>query len=172
MWRKFKNFILFAFVILCSSSCKKDKGNTDVPIGTISVTIDGTATTFNYGAKATILNVGGGNGISITGNKKEPAASQTSLAISIVRSTPITTGTYVENFGSSSIVGMKYDYDFIGIIYTSEEYASPTPPVTINITEINSTFVKGTFSGELSGTGIDGNPVKNVFTNGVFYVKF
>ncbi len=173
MWQQTKNFILFSVVLLFFTSCKKDKANTDVPIGSISVTIDGTKTTFNYGAKATVLSVGGGYGISIQGNKKDPSASQTNLLFSIASPSVITPKTYVENSGGNSLVNMSYAYDlFFGIVYTSVAYGSTTNPVTITITDINSTSVKGTFSGELLGTGVDGNPVKNVLADGVFHVSF
>ncbi len=173
MLKQIKNFIPFLVVLLCCTSCKKDKADTDVSVGTISATIDGTATTFNFRAKATGSNVSGGYGISIQGFKKDPSASQTSLSISIARGTQITSGTYVENSGSNPLVEMTYNYDLVfGIVYTSTTYGSATKPVTITITDINSTSVKGTFSCELLGNDVNGNPAKTVFTDGVFYVSF
>ena len=172
MLKQIITFGLFSVMLLWITSCKKDKANTDVPLDTISATIDGTTTTFNYGAKATVLSVSGGYGISIQGSKKDPSASQTNLSFSIASPSVITPKTYAENASSNPLVEMNYAYDLIfGIVYTSVAYGSTTNPVTITITDINSTSVKGTFSGELLGTGVDGNPVKTVFANGVFYVK-
>lgn len=68
---------------------------------------------------------------------------------------------------------MIYDYDFVfGIIYTYEAYGSSTHPLSVTITEINSSFVKGTFSGEVEGTDATGATVRYLFTNGTFNVKF
>jgi hypothetical protein len=59
---------------------------------------------------------------------------------------------------------------------TSAPYGSLTNPVTITITNINATAVKGTFSAELLCPGLNtGGPVtpfKNVLTNGEFDVDF
>ncbi len=171
MYRRTKNLIfLSAFLLVLFTSCKKE--NTNVAIGTISVSIDGTATTFNFGAKASVLPVTGGYGIQIQGNKRDPATSATNLTISVASAAPITTGTYVENSGGN-VVKIDYDFDYFLSTSTSSSYGSTTNPVTITITEINSTSVKGTFSGELQGAGIGGGDlVKNVLADGVFYVSF
>jgi len=175
MLKQTKHFILLlSFLSLCFISCKKDNGNDDIDIGTITADVDGVATSFNHSAKATVLNVSGGYGISIQGYKKDLSESQTNWTFSIARPTPITTGTYIENSGSNPLVRMTYTYDFLaGILYTSEAYGSSAHPVTITITDISSTSVKGTFSGELYCTsGPAGTPYKNVFSNGSFNVSF
>ena len=173
MFKQTKNFILFAaFLSLGFISCKKSSSNTDIAIGTISVSIDGVATTFNYLAKADVPSVTGGYGVRIQGYKKDPSLSATSLTFSVVRPTAITTGTYVENAGSNPFVEMSYFYDLVlGTGTTSVAYGSTTSPVTITITDINTSSVKGTFSGELLSPGISG-PFKNLLVNGKFYVRF
>ncbi|MDB5221874.1 MAG: hypothetical protein JWN83_541 [Chitinophagaceae bacterium] len=175
MFIQTKNII--RIVILLSfgfTSCKKDGANTNVGIGTISVSIDGTATTFNVGAKASVLPVTGGYGIKIFGNKKDPATSATSLTINIVRGTAITTGTYVENGSGNPLVQIDYFFDlFFGSGTDYLNFRSTSNPVTITITDISSSSVKGTFSGELIGPNISGGaPVKTTLSNGVFYVSY
>ncbi|MEO6639379.1 MAG: hypothetical protein ABIN25_13960 [Ginsengibacter sp.] len=164
--------LLFAS-ILCFSSCKKNNADNKVSTDTISASVDGNATTFNYGALASTISVSGGFGITIYGNKKDPSVSQTSLLISIVSPNPITKGTYVENSGGNPLIQMTYTYDLVfGLKYTFETYGSTINPLRITITDITSTFAKGTFSGEVTGTDGTGSVVKYLFTNGVFNVKF
>lgn len=164
--------LLFA-AMLCFSSCKKNNAGNDAPAYTISASIDGNATTFNYGAIASTINVSGGFGITIYGNKKDPSVSQTSLLISIVSPNPISKGTYVENSSGNPLIQMTYTYDFVfGIKYIFETYGSTTNPLRVTITDITSAFAKGTFSGEVTGMDATGSMVKYVFTNGVFNVKF
>lgn len=163
------NIVILLTGMLCFNSCKKDHQDAD----TISASIDGKVTTFNVGAHASTLNVTGGYGISIQGNKKNPSDSKTALSISIVSPDPIVKRTYVENSNGNPLVGMTYDFDLVfGIVYTFEGYGSNTHPVSVTITEINSSFVKGTFSGEVQGTDATGATAKYVITNGTFNVKF
>jgi hypothetical protein len=68
---------------------------------------------------------------------------------------------------------MTYFLDAVlGIGATASNYGSTTDPVTITITDITSSTVKGMFSGELSYTDLNGNPGKNVLSNGTFNVSF
>ncbi len=170
--KQVKNYILFSAIsLLTFTSCKKD--NADIDLGTISVSIDGKQTTFNFGAKATTTSVTGGYGITIKGNKKDPAASQTNISFSITSPSPIVAKTYVENGGGNPLIQMEYFYDFIlGIGTTASAYGSTTNPVTITITEITSSSARGTFHGELLYTALDGTTGKAVLSNGVFYVSF
>lgn len=166
------NILVLLAGTLCFSSCKKSHDGADAA-DTISTSIDGQITTFNVGAHASTLSVAGGYGINIHGNKKDPSTSKTALSISIVSPNPIGKGTYVENSNGNPLVAMIYDYDFVfGIIYTYEAYGSSTHPLSVTITEINSSFVKGTFSGEVEGTDATGATVRYLFTNGTFNVKF
>lgn len=170
-------FFISALLLLGFIGCKKSStggsSGSGLAIGTIAVSIDGTNTTFNFGAKASTLAVTGGYGIRIKGNKKDPSQSSTSLTIEVVRGTPITTGTYVENISGSPLVTMDYFLDiFFGVGNTASAYGSASNKVTVTITEITSTYVKGTFSGELQGPGITTPTVKTVMSNGEFYVSF
>lgn len=161
--------ILLAFFI----SCKKDKTNTTRPENTISADIDGNARTFNYGAKATKLMVSGGYGVTITGNKANPSSSKTAISFEIASPSVISNGSYIENTVGNPLVTMNYDFDLLlGIVYTSVAHGSVAHPATIIITEIDAAHIKGTFSGELSGTDVNGNPWVTLITNGMFNVQF
>ena len=68
---------------------------------------------------------------------------------------------------------MTYFLDVaLGVGVTASSYGSTVKPVTINISEITSSAVKGTFSGELSYTDLTGNLGKNDLSNGTFNVNF
>ena len=158
---------LLVLIVFLLFSCKKDA--TDIPISTIKVEIGGSATTFSVQAKATRLFVSGGYGIQIQGNYR--TGSTTNLSFSIVSPNPISTGVYTENTVSNPLVTMTHCVEVLfPCVLQSNAYGSVTNPVSITITEINSSFAKGTFKGELSGGG--GNPTTEVLTNGVFYVSF
>jgi hypothetical protein len=171
MLKQIKRCILFtAFVLLCTS-CKK--GKTDNGPGTISVSIDGNHTTFNVGAKAIRTNVTGGYGIMIQGYKKDPSESQTNLSFVIASPNPIIVKTYTENAGGNPLVEMVFFQEFIlGVGDTARSYGSATNPVTITITSINSSNIKGSFFGELLYTDLNNNTGKNVLSNGVFNLNF
>ena len=94
MTKKFRCLICLCIIVSGFSSCKKDPA---AVIGTISVSINGTNSTFNFGAKASQITVTGGYGIKIQGYKKDPSQLGTSLTLTIVRSTPVMAGTYTEN---------------------------------------------------------------------------
>ncbi len=129
-------------------------------------------TTFNFGAKVIVTSVTGGYGINIKGNKKEPASSQTNILFSITSPSPIVAKTYVEG-GGNPLIQMEYFFDLVlGIGTTASNYGSTTNPVTITITEITSSSVKGTFRRELLYTDLNGNPGKNVLSDGAFNVNF
>lgn len=161
---------LSCFIVSGFSSCKKDPES--AAIGTISVSINGTNTTFDFGAKASQIPVTGGYGIKIQGNKKDPSQSATSLTLTIVRPTPITAGTYIENGAGNPLVSMDYFFDLLfGSGSTASAFRSPTNPVTITLTEYNSTSIKGTFSGELQ-SNYAGTVTKTLLSNGSFYVSF
>jgi hypothetical protein len=159
--------IIFISAILVSLlfSCKKDE--TDIPIGTIKVDINGVAYTFSEQAKATRLLVTGGYGIQIQGNYR--TNSTTNLTLSIVRPTPISTGTYIENTGSNPLVTITHCTEVIvPCVIQAVTFGSISNPVSITITEITGSSVRGNFKGELqtsSGT-------TETLSNGVFYVSF
>lgn len=158
-------FLLTCCVTIITISCKKDP--TDIPIGTIKADIDGTGNTFNVQAKATRLTVTGGYGIQIQGNYR--TGSTTNLSFSIVRPDPISSGSYIENAGGNPLVMMRHCTE---VLFTcaiqGNAYGSVANPVSITITEITGSSVKGTFKGELqfSSGGTE------LLTNGAFYVSF
>lgn len=166
---------IFFIAVICFTTtlfikCKKE--SSDIPIGTIKVNVGNTENPFSVNAKATRLNVTNGYGIQIQGNYR--TGSTTNLVFSIVSSNPIIKGTYTENPGSNPLVLMTHCIEVIWpcIIQTSA-YGSISNPVSITITEITSTYVRGTFKGELQGPPISGGtPTTEVFSNGVFYVSF
>ena len=146
-------------------SCKKE--SIDIPIGTIKVKIDGLEKTFNVEAKAIRLNVSGGYGVQVQGYFR--SNSTTTLRFRIVSPDPITTSTYIENAASNLLVTMTHCIEVIfPCVYQWSSYGSVTNPVSITITAITGTSIKGTFKGELQGSASG----KTVFTNGVFYVSF
>ena len=156
---------LSALLTLMFFSCKKD--DTDIPIGTIKVDINGSAYTFNLQTKATTLTVTGGYGIQIQGYYRN--GSTTNLSFSIVRPGAISTGTYTENAAGNPLVLMTHCTEVITpCVIRANAYGSTSNPVSITITEITGSSVKGTFKGELQvSTGST-----EVLSNGVFYVSF
>ena len=166
-----KKLAFYPLILLASTiliSCKKDNG---IPIGTFSANIQGTKTTFQVLAKASVLPVQGGFGIKISGFKKEPTTSGTSLSVIVVRSTSITPGTYIENNVGNPLVAMDYSSDFFFGVTRYSNYQSSINPLTIHITDISATSVKGTFQGELEGN-FGGSISKTQVTNGVFNLSF
>ncbi len=163
--KKLLNILLASSVTILTISCKKDA--TDIPIGTIKADINGSAYTFNVQAKATRLLVNGGYGIQIQGNYR--TGSTTSLSFTIVRPNPISTGNYTENAGGNPLVMMTHCTEiFTPCVIQANAFGSTANPVSITITEITGSSVKGTFKGELqvSSGGTE------LLTNGVFYVSF
>lgn len=160
-----KIFFLSAILVTLFFSCKKD--DTDIPIGTIKVDINGSSYTFNLQAKATTLTVTGGYGIQIQGYYRN--GSTTNLRFSIARPGAISTGTYTENAASNPLVLMTHCTEVIApCVIRANAYGSTSNPVSITITEITGSSVKGTFKGDLQvSTG-----TTEVLSNGVFHVSF
>lgn len=170
MLKETKNIILLSVVFLGLMSCKK--GNDDTIIGTFSATIDGTRTSFTHALEADITNLTSAYNLYIRGYKEYPGASQTSLMISVFSENMVTPATYIENSTNGPVVEMSYDRDLgSGNFFNAYAFKSNTKPVTVVVTEVNSTFVKGTFSGELMGARWDGLPLKIVIEDGKFYLR-
>jgi hypothetical protein len=161
--------ILIILLISCltffSITCKKDSVD-NIKIGTIKADINGSSSTFSVQAKATNLSVSGGYGIQIQGNYR--TGSTTNLTLVVMRPSPITTGVYTENANNNPLVTMTHCTEVIvPCVIRADSYKSPANPVSINITEITGSSVRGTFKGELqSGSN------KEVYSNGLFYVSF
>jgi hypothetical protein len=157
-------FAFLCFILFCG--CKKDSVD-NIKIGTIKVEINGTDYTFSVRSKATRLSVTGGFGVEIQGDYK--TNSTTNLSFSVVRPSAITVGTYVENGGGNPLVRMIHCTEvLIPCLTRASNYGSPTNPVSITITDITSSYVKGTFKGELQ-IGAGGT---ETLKNGMFYVGF
>ena len=155
------SIILFTLLF----SCKKDP--VDIPIGTIKVDINGTDYTFSVQAKATRLAVTGGNGIQIEGRYKE--TSTTNLTMVIARPSPISTGTYTENASSNPLVTITHCTEVIvPCVFQATTFGSTANPVSITITEITSSSIKGNFKGELR----TGSSTTETLSKGQFYVSF
>ena len=161
-----KIIVIAFFSVFLFCGCKKDSID-NIPIGTIKVDIDGTAYTFSVQAKATRPQVTGGFGVQIQGYYR--TGSTTNLSFTVVRPTTITSGSYTENTASNPLVIMKHCTEVIvPCVYQANNYRSSTNPVNITITEITSSYVKGTFNGALQlGSGST-----ETLTNGMFYVSF
>jgi hypothetical protein len=160
-----KNILIIFFISLFFYGCKKDSVD-NIPIGTIKVDIDGNSTSFSVQAKASRLSVTGGQGIQITGNLK--TTSTTNLSFSIASPNSINAGVYTENANSNPLVTMTHCTEvLVPCVIQAKSYGSISNPVSITITEITGSYVRGTFKGELqSGSS------KEVYSNGLFYVSF
>ena len=146
-------------VLLVFASCKK-KSATPATTSTITVTIGGTAQTFNTGASAHVDNTNGFNSLSIIGIQS--ASSSNSIILTVTNTTPVVAGSYT---GTSSQVDMSYS-QASGAVYQFDG-SNNASAATVVISSITSTNVKGTFSGTLeliTGSGA----VSQVLTNGAF----
>jgi len=149
--------ILLLVLALAFPSCDRIK---DVPLGTITVVIDGDEKSFSNEAKAEWITVEGGYGLKISGHKGDTGTSN-EVFITIASPHQIGTGTY-SNAVSGNAVVINYNV-FIYLFW--DEYVSSSASVTIS--ELDASHVKGTFS----GTVVSGENSK-VFSKGVFNVSF
>ena len=151
--------ILMMVMAFLYSSCEKDH---DIPLGTFSVLIDGKERSFNTEAKAEHLPVEGGYGIKIHGYKGEAGATN-ELSVIIASGKAISLKTYIQGAGGDAV---KIQY-MVYMLFWYDEYSSLK--ATITISEINSTRVRGTFSGTLV---YQGSTSQKVLSEGVFHVSF
>lgn len=170
-----RNALLFTVILflgLFTLSCKKDTPDS-VPLGTIEANVDGTKTTFNNEATATITTSNGNVTLEIKGYKKPRSTSGTYLSLKILKTGPVTSGTYTEtNAGPYRLQAEHFVDLFFGVGGSSFTYGSSSNPVRITITDMSATYVKGTFSGELrSGAAGGANNTYVKLTNGVFHVS-
>lgn len=145
-------------LLLVLSSCKKHSSSANVA-GTITVTINGAAQTFNVGAVAHVDHTGDFYSVSMIGVQSTSVAN--SMIMEITSSSPIIAGTYTAANSQADISytlasGSIYQYD-----------GSEGTGATIVIKSISSTNVQGTFSGTLKI--ITGNgAATQTLTNGTF----
>ncbi len=163
-------FIATCIITLFFSGCKKDP--LDIPLGTISVSINGTETTFNIQSKALLTNTAGYYTLTIHGYKKYIGASSTQIKLIITSSNPISAGIFSENpFASQSNVQIDFFQEFIlGFGTGYYTYGSPSNLSTVTISSITGTSVKGMFKGELREGSSVGE--KKSLSRGVFNVSF
>ncbi|MDQ1296804.1 MAG: hypothetical protein QG611_783 [Bacteroidota bacterium] len=135
--------ILVLILTVVTTSCEK---NNDLPPGTILVSVDGNKKSFNNNAKAEWLSVEGGFGLLIYGYKGDTISSN-NISFQIASPFTITAKTYKDKT-SGNAVQIKYN---VSLLFFWDEFTSST--ATITITEINSTHVEGTFSGNLTDSG-------------------
>jgi hypothetical protein len=80
-------------------------------------------------------------------------------------------GVYIENSRNRPLIQLTYDLDLgNGNFFQAYSFGSNTGPVTVVLTEVNSEFVKGTFSGELHGAR-NGAEEKIVVEDGMFHLR-
>lgn len=165
-----KIILISAITFLLFSSCKKDP--LDIPLGTISVSINGTETNFNLQSKALLTNSAGYNTLTIHGYKKYTSANSTQIELIITSLNPISSGIFSENPAASpSNVRINFFQEFIlGLGTGYFTYGSPSNLCTINISTITGTSVKGMFKGELRAGSSAGEKVS--LSRGVFNVSF
>ena len=172
----FNSLTLLAILLGASTlnSCKKSNSNpTPAVTNTITVTVDGTATNFNVGAKAGKLTNSGETLTSITGTSVSGAI------ISITLAGTVTAGkTYADNAASDNdkplfiyaTSSSQTADDFIN----DDDIATSLPTVTI--TAISGTSIQGTFSGNITNTllvvGTPASGTVKSLTGGKFNVSF
>jgi hypothetical protein len=158
-----KNILFAGFLcVLTFSACKKDNNSSTATGSNLSASISGTAVTFNNALVASNTSAGGFYGLQIVGFNGTAGTSD-ALYLLVYSPTPIAAGTYVDGQSAS----INYVVQSGGTV-TYSSAISPTNPISITITSINSTSVTGTFKGDVFASGNN----KKVLTNGQFSVKF
>lgn len=154
--KKISSIIFICFSVLFFASCKKDSGS-----GTnyyMKATIDGTEKTYSSTPLALSVNQSGTYILSMSASAS--AGSSEGLGLQITQSSgPIAAGTYTD--GASGVSYLLSGVYNPGTVNSSDIYGagiqlSATSPLTITITNVSTSAVSGTFSGEFfdnSGAG-------------------
>jgi hypothetical protein len=168
--KKIKFAILFvssAFVFACNKPDTPDS----VPLGTIQVDINGTASTFNIESTGSFTSNPGSYGLKIIGYKKERSSSGTYLELNIISNSPITAGSYTEQTSPNFVVtGVHFVDVFFGMGGTTRNFGSTSNPMTITLNGFSGTEIKGTFKGDMNQPGGTTSTTEKL-TNGIFYVR-
>ena len=175
-----KKVIPFFVLAVCLLACKKNNSNSSGNYH-FTATIDGKAQTFNVSPMAVRITNGGYSIISIEGFT---AASSTTQILALswdnvpAVSSTFTTGNYSD---TASTYGLSANYNPTtneSYIAGGEVIAYPTGtlPTGVNhlkitISSLDSTAVKGTFSGDFFYNA-DPTAAKKTITNGDFYVPW
>lgn len=174
-----KNFfpLLWIFsVTILTISCKK---NTTAPEpvndgpGTISAVIDGQTHSFNYGEnnrpKAWLEYIQAiSNYRLFVYGQVENGYFRDHIRIEITSPNPIEPGSY--SLSSASNISRPYIFYCPATVPFQNCHVSVNGIITI--TEMNSSYVKGTFNGILSYRDNSGTPRSNTLSNGKFNVNF
>jgi hypothetical protein len=168
---------LFSFAALFSS-CKKS--GTATATYSMTATVAGVQKSFDFEPPiAATSSAGGSTYIFITGIKSASGGEQMVIQLSTASGGgPIVAGTYydtVQNFLIAANYALNANTIYVAGTVVAE-FASISGIAIVNhlkvvITSINSTAIKGTFSGDFY---VNGNPAlgKIPITNGNFYAKF
>jgi hypothetical protein len=175
-----KTALLVALSLGVLASCKKHSGSSSSYHFT--ATIDGKAQTFNVSPLATRLSAFGLTEIAIEGFNGTGTNNTQVLSIGWTAEPPSTA-----IFGTGTWADTSQSYETIGtyVVSTNEQYVSGSGvtgaattsgtkginDLKITITSLDSTAVKGTFSGDFYFMG-DISGAKKTITNGDFYVPW
>ncbi len=170
--------LLFIFIAsIAVTSCKKNVAAPE-PIkeglGTMSAVIDGKACSFNYGtdpnttAKARLGTSYPNLYELVVVGQKATGWFEDGLSVTIDSPDPITTGTYIFNNASNMRIAIWYCPARIPL----EPCRVSGNSGIVTITEINSSYVKGSFSATLSYIDNSGVARTNIVTNGKFNAPF
>jgi hypothetical protein len=174
-----KQFLLFAGLLLCAGiSCKKS--NSGGGSYHVTATVDGKAETFNVNVVADKITTQGVTSLSIVGFvTSSPTGETMSLNLSTIygHPLPIKVGTYSDTstlFNVSGIYQTSITDAYLAGTSVFQASGSGSPAVVnhfkLVISALDSTSIKGTFSGDFfSGGGTD--QPKKAITSGDFYAK-
>jgi hypothetical protein len=165
-------FVLGSLFCLLFTACSKNNNDDNSgKAGTITATIDGANVSFNTNAKAIRADAGGAYSIQIMGFQGTGGNSN-QIALAASDNSAIVAGIYNETMTGANGAG-TVSYIQSGSSYPYINNGSTTNPGTVTITEVTSTSVKGTFSGDvflMTAGGI--STTKKSITNGQFSVNF
>ncbi|MFT3908772.1 MAG: hypothetical protein QM737_05060 [Ferruginibacter sp.] len=176
--------VLFVSAIIFDG-CKKDhdNGSSDAAGNYyVRFKVDGMNIEYNQGTEGKINTVDG-NGryiCQVIGLKQQFVADKGTMGFVMTSTNPVNTSNTYVNYGSSSaniekaILLQAARFDDNGTFFASwgDDYATfgILSDTKVNFTEINSTYIKGTFSATIYKE-IDGNSEKHTITDGEFRVK-
>jgi hypothetical protein len=165
-----KQFLILylALATIGLNSCKKKSSDNPTPaLSAITASVDGATASFNTNAKA----------VKAVSTPNLPASTtiQGSSSVSgsinvIIYSSSVAVGTYIANNNllQAGLILTTAD----GKLYFADN-SSTANPLTITVSAVSSTAIKGTFKGDVVTYSPDGAVTgKKVITNGQFDVKF
>lgn len=175
-----KKHLFFAALLLGAFiSCKKNNSGSSASYH-VTATVNGKAETFNVNDVATKVSLGGATYISITGFvTSSPTGETLSLGLSNNAGGPaIKAGTYADTSTRYEVTGIyqsSITQQYLAgsnVFINAQGGGTPlTNHFVLVVTAIDSSSIKGTFSGDYFIAGSPGSDKKTI-TNGDFYVKF